>query len=73
MSNLSAAEEITYRREGSLGFVSGILIGAGAGMKVARWLLGRFPSPHFRRPIRPLPEVAIDQIRAALAELAITL
>jgi 4-hydroxy-tetrahydrodipicolinate synthase len=47
--------------------------GAHQRMKVARWLLGRFPSPHFRRPIRPLPQDAIDQIRAALAELAITL
>ena len=35
-------------------------------MKVARWLLGRFPSPHFRRPIRPLPAEEIEQIRAAL-------
>lgn len=35
-------------------------------MKVARWLLGRFPSPHFRRPVRPLPEAEIQRIREAL-------
>jgi 4-hydroxy-tetrahydrodipicolinate synthase len=42
-------------------------------MKIARWLLGRFPSPHFRRPVRPLPPAAIEQIRGSLAELSITL
>ena len=35
-------------------------------MKVARWLIGRFPSPHFRRPIRPLPAQEIQRIGAAL-------
>jgi 4-hydroxy-tetrahydrodipicolinate synthase len=40
--------------------------GAHQRMKVARWLLGRFPSPHFRRPIRPLPPEEIDQIRIQL-------
>lgn len=35
-------------------------------MKVARWLMGKFPSPHFRRPVRPLPEEAIERIRGEL-------
>ena len=35
-------------------------------MKVARWLLGKFPSTTFRRPIRPLSEAVIDQIRRDL-------
>lgn len=38
-------------------------------MKVARWILGKFPSPHFRRPVNPLPEAEIDRIRRALTEL----
>jgi 4-hydroxy-tetrahydrodipicolinate synthase len=47
--------------------------GAHQRMKVARWLLGRFPSPHFRRPVRPLPPVEIDRIRASLAELDVAI
>ncbi len=35
-------------------------------MKVARWLLGRFPSPVFRRPLRPLSENEVNRIRAGL-------
>ena len=35
-------------------------------MKVARWLLGRFPSTHFRRPIRPLSCQEVEQIRVDL-------
>lgn len=35
-------------------------------MKVARWLMGRFPSPHFRRPVRPLPPEDIEQIKDQL-------
>lgn len=35
-------------------------------MKVARWLMGRFPSPHFRRPVRPLDPKEIDRIRDEL-------
>jgi 4-hydroxy-tetrahydrodipicolinate synthase len=35
-------------------------------MKVARWLMGRFPSPHFRRPVRPLPEESVEGIRQDL-------
>jgi hypothetical protein len=38
-------------------------------MKVARWLMGRFPSPHFRRPVRPLPADEVEQIRRSLAEI----
>lgn len=40
--------------------------GAHQRMKVARWLMGRFPSPHFRRPIRPLPAEDVDRIRTQL-------
>ncbi len=35
-------------------------------MKVARWLMGKFPSPVFRRPIRPLPIEEVRRIRDAL-------
>lgn len=37
-------------------------------MKAARWLLGRFPSPRVRRPLRPLPDDQIDRIRRELNE-----
>lgn len=40
--------------------------GAHQRMKVARWLMGRFPSPRFRRPIRPLTEAGIQDIREQL-------
>jgi 4-hydroxy-tetrahydrodipicolinate synthase len=40
--------------------------GAHQRMKVARWLLGKFPSPHFRRPVRPLPASEVDRLRAGL-------
>jgi len=40
--------------------------GAHQRMKVARWLMGRFPSPHFRRPVRPLSQEQIDQIQRDL-------
>ena len=40
--------------------------GAHQRMKVARWLMGRFPSPHFRRPVRPLPPEEIERIRTQL-------
>ena len=43
--------------------------GAHQRMKVARWLLGRFPSPHFRRPVRPLPPEEIKRIEGMLAEI----
>lgn len=35
-------------------------------MKVARWLMGRFPSPHFRRPVRPLSGESVARIREEL-------
>jgi len=38
-------------------------------MKVARWLLGRFPNPRFRRPVRPLPTDQIERIRVELAQI----
>lgn len=40
--------------------------GAHQRMKVARWLMGQFPSPHFRRPVRPLAEESIERIRGQL-------
>lgn len=40
--------------------------GAHQRMKVARWLMGRFPSPHFRRPVRPLSDAGIQDIREQL-------
>jgi 4-hydroxy-tetrahydrodipicolinate synthase len=40
--------------------------GAHQRMKVARWLMGRFPSPHFRRPVKPLPSEEVEQIRGKL-------
>lgn len=43
--------------------------GAHQRMKVARWLMGRFPSPHFRRPIRPLPPEEIERIRTQLSTI----
>ena len=35
-------------------------------MKCARWLLGGFPSPCVRRPLRPLPEEEVGRIRLEL-------
>jgi 4-hydroxy-tetrahydrodipicolinate synthase len=43
--------------------------GAHQRMKVARWLMGKFPSPHFRRPVRPLPPEKIKEIRRRLEEI----
>jgi 4-hydroxy-tetrahydrodipicolinate synthase len=43
--------------------------GAHQRMKVARSLMGRFPSPHMRRPLRPLSTDEIERIRATLAEI----
>ena len=40
--------------------------GAHQRMKVALWLMGKFPSPVFRRPIRPLPVDQIARIREEL-------
>jgi 4-hydroxy-tetrahydrodipicolinate synthase len=47
--------------------------GAHQRMKVARWLLGRFPSPHVRRPLRPLSDLEIDRLRKSLAEIEVEL
>ena len=46
--------------------------GAHQRMKVARWLLGKFPSPHFRRPVRPLAATQIERIRAELEAIGMT-
>jgi 4-hydroxy-tetrahydrodipicolinate synthase len=43
--------------------------GAHQRMKVALWLMGKFSSPVFRRPLRPLTEKSIDKIRQALNEI----
>ena len=37
-------------------------------MKCALWLMGRFPSPMVRRPLRPLPQVEVNRIRSELDE-----
>jgi len=46
--------------------------GAHQRMKVARWLLGKFPSPHFRRPVRRLSQAKIDDIRTRLEAIGFT-
>jgi 4-hydroxy-tetrahydrodipicolinate synthase len=43
--------------------------GAHQRMKVALWLMGRFSSPVFRRPLRPLSDDAIQQIRRTLQSI----
>jgi len=43
--------------------------GAHQRMKVARWLMGQFPSPVFRRPVRPMTPAQIDEIRARLQQI----
>lgn len=43
--------------------------GAHQRMKAARWLLGRFPSPTFRRPVRPLGADDLARIRQGLEAL----
>jgi hypothetical protein len=35
-------------------------------MKAAKWLLGKFPSPVFRRPMRPLSPEQLAAIRQGL-------
>lgn len=40
-------------------------------MKAALWLMGEFPSPVFRRPLRPLPESEIDDLRQGLNQIGI--
>ncbi|MFM7207085.1 MAG: dihydrodipicolinate synthase family protein [Planctomycetaceae bacterium] len=46
--------------------------GAHQRMKAARWLLGRFPSPTCRRPLRPLPVDELRRIRDALEDLGLS-
>jgi hypothetical protein len=41
-------------------------------MKAAKWLLGRFPSPVFRRPLRPLSVEQLATIRGGLETLGLT-
>lgn len=43
--------------------------GAHQRMKTARWLMGKFSSPVFRRPIRPLPQADVERIRQELIRL----
>jgi len=45
--------------------------GAHQRMKAARWLLGRFPSPTCRRPLRPLATDDLRRIRDALEGLGL--
>jgi len=45
--------------------------GAHQRMKVALWLLGKFSSPVFRRPIRAMKKLQIDQIREALQNIGL--
>jgi len=45
--------------------------GAHQRMKVARWLMNRFPSPHFRRPVRPLPTEDVLRLRTELVKLGL--
>ena len=45
--------------------------GAHQRMKAAKWLLGRFPSPVFRRPVRPLSIEQLAGIRAGLEALGL--
>ena len=45
--------------------------GAHQRMKVARWLMGKFPSPHFRRPVRPLSPTQMAELAAGLRKLGL--
>ena len=38
-------------------------------MKTCRWLMGKFPSPHFRRPVRALPQEEVEQLGRELTAL----
>lgn len=40
-------------------------------MKVAKWLLGEFSNPTFRRPLRPIPQEEIDKLRSGLHEIGL--
>jgi hypothetical protein len=41
-------------------------------MKAAKWLLGKFPSPVFRRPMRPLSPEQLAAIRQGLEAIGFT-
>jgi len=43
--------------------------GAHQRMKVCRWLMGRFSGPTMRRPLRPLSEARIEELRCGLRGL----
>jgi 4-hydroxy-tetrahydrodipicolinate synthase len=43
--------------------------GAHQRMKVSRWLMGKFSSPHFRRPLRPLARDEVGRLREELQKL----
>jgi len=45
--------------------------GAHQRMKVAKWLMGEFSSPVFRRPLRPLSDEQIDAIRKGLHDIGL--
>lgn len=45
--------------------------GAHQRMKAARWLLGKFPSPTFRRPVRPLSADDLGRIRQGLEAIGL--
>ncbi|MHC4863176.1 MAG: dihydrodipicolinate synthase family protein, partial [Planctomycetota bacterium] len=45
--------------------------GAHQRMKVAKWLMGEFSSPVFRRPLRPLSREQIDGIRKGLQAIGL--
>ena len=45
--------------------------GAHQRMKTCRWLMGKFSSPVFRRPIRPLSEASVEKLRKGLREIGL--
>ncbi len=45
--------------------------GAHQRMKVARWLMGKFSSPVFRRPVRPLSEETVNSLRKGLQAIGL--
>ncbi len=45
--------------------------GAHQRMKVARWLMGKFSTPNFRRPVRQLSHDAVNDIRTRLEAIGI--
>ncbi len=45
--------------------------GAHQRMKTARWLMGKFASPHFRRPVRPLAREQVERIADQLEAIGL--